>query len=176
MSTPAGRSRRINESTVFAVGSMMSISRLWVRISKCSRESLSLCGERTTQYTLRSVGSGTGPETFAPVRVTVSTILRADWSMTSWSYAFSRIRIFCACAILLSALGAPVSDSLLVDLHDAAGAHRAAALADREAKTFVHRDRVDEVHRHRGVVAGHHHLDAIGELDGAGDVGRPEVE
>ena len=95
MSTPAGRSRRISESTVFGVGSMMSISRLCVRISKCSRESLYLCGERMTQYTFFSVGSGTGPATRAPVRVTVSTIFRAELSMTSWSYALSRMRIFC---------------------------------------------------------------------------------
>src|SRR6202041_3579686 len=95
MSTPAGRSSRISESTVFGVGSMMSIRRLCVRISKCSRESLYLCGERMTQYTFFSVGSGTGPATFAPVRVTVSTIFRAELSMTSWSYALSRMRIFC---------------------------------------------------------------------------------
>src|SRR5918996_2009344 len=63
MSTPAGRSRRMSESTVFGVGSMMSMSRLCVRISKCSRLSLYLCGERMTQYTLFSVGSGTGPAT-----------------------------------------------------------------------------------------------------------------
>jgi hypothetical protein len=44
MSTPAGRSSRISESTVFGVGLWMSISRLCVRISKCSRESLSLNG------------------------------------------------------------------------------------------------------------------------------------
>ena len=57
----------------------MSINRLCVRISKCSRESLSLNGERITQYTFFSVGSGTGPETVAPVRVAVSTIsLAAD--------------------------------------------------------------------------------------------------
>src|SRR3954471_10537369 len=50
MSTPAGRwSRRWSESTVFGVGWWMSISRLCVRISKCSRESLSLNGERITQ-------------------------------------------------------------------------------------------------------------------------------
>src|SRR5690606_9558170 len=49
MSTPAGRSSRMSESTVFGVGSMMSISRLCVRISKCSRESLYLCGDRMTQ-------------------------------------------------------------------------------------------------------------------------------
>jgi hypothetical protein len=38
-----------------------------------------------TQYTFFSVGSGTGPTTRAPVRVTVSTILRALASMASWS-------------------------------------------------------------------------------------------
>ena len=75
----------MSASTVFGVGSRMSISRLWVRISKCSRESLYLCGERMTQYTFFSVGSGTGPTTRAPVRVTVSTILRAEASMASWS-------------------------------------------------------------------------------------------
>src|SRR6476659_7790509 len=50
MLTPAGRwSSRWSESTVFGVGWWMSISRLCVRISKCSRESLSLNGERMTQ-------------------------------------------------------------------------------------------------------------------------------
>src|SRR5680860_218970 len=49
MSTPAGRSRRMSESTVFGVGSMMSMRRLCVRISKCSRLSLYLWGERITQ-------------------------------------------------------------------------------------------------------------------------------
>ena len=38
----------MSESTVFGVGEWMSISRLWVRISKCSRESLSLNGLRMT--------------------------------------------------------------------------------------------------------------------------------
>ena len=96
MSTPAGRSSRIKESTVLGVGSMMSIKRLCVRISKCSRLSLYLCGERITHTTFFSVGSGTGPTTVAPARVTVSTILRAETSMTSWSYDLSRMRIFCA--------------------------------------------------------------------------------
>src|SRR5271154_34266 len=71
----------------------MSISRLCVRISKCSRESLSLNGERITQYTFFSVGSGTGPETLAPVRVAVSTISFAADSIADVSYAFSRMRI-----------------------------------------------------------------------------------
>src|SRR5215207_10314130 len=33
------------------------------------------------------------------VRRTVSTIFFVDWSMTSWSYAFRRMRIFCLSAI-----------------------------------------------------------------------------
>src|ERR1700747_813981 len=145
MSTPAGRSRRISESTVFCVGSRMSISRLCVRISKCSRESLYLCGERMTQYTFFSVGSGTGPATRAPVRVTVSTIFRAELSMTSWSYALSRMRIFCPAMWLPYVLCCPVvphvptrrgpcwppAHLLLDDLYDPAGADGAAALADR---------------------------------------------
>ena len=49
MSTPAGRwSSRWSESTVFGVGWWMSIRRLWVRISKCSCESLSLNGDLIT--------------------------------------------------------------------------------------------------------------------------------
>src|SRR5665647_2283681 len=42
-----------------------------------------------THTTFFSVGSGTGPTTVAPARVTVSTILRAEMSMTSWSYDLS---------------------------------------------------------------------------------------
>src|SRR3977135_1883446 len=93
MSTPAGRGSRMSESTVFGVGEWMSIRRLCVRISKCSRESLSLNGERITQYTFFSVGSGTGPETVAPLRVAVSTISFAADSMAEVSYAFRRMRI-----------------------------------------------------------------------------------
>src|SRR5699024_11022318 len=88
MLTSAGRSRRMSESTALGVGSTMSIRRLWVRISKCSRLSLYLWGERMTHTTFFSVGRGTGPTTCAPARVTVSTIFRADVSMTSWSYDF----------------------------------------------------------------------------------------
>ena len=42
MSTPAGTLRRVSWSIVLEVGSRMSMSRLWVLISKCSRESLSM--------------------------------------------------------------------------------------------------------------------------------------
>ncbi len=71
----------------------MSINRLCVRISKCSRESLSLNGLLMTQYTFFSVGSGTGPETVAPVRVAVSTISFAADSIADVSYALRRILI-----------------------------------------------------------------------------------
>src|ERR1700741_5180165 len=71
----------------------MSIRRLCVRISKCSWESLSLKGDFTTAYTFFSVGSGTGPETVAPVRVAVSTISLAAVSMADESYALRRMRI-----------------------------------------------------------------------------------
>src|SRR5690606_6753249 len=64
----------------------------------------------------------------------------------------------------------------LEDLGDAAGAHGAATLTDGEAEALLHRDRLDEVHRHLGVVAGHDHLGALGQLDDAGDVRGAEVE
>src|SRR3954451_15927173 len=85
MFTPAGRwSRRWSESTVLGVGPWMSIRRLCVRISKCSCESLSLNGDFMPAWMLRSVGSGTGPETVAPVRVAVSTISLAAVSRAWW--------------------------------------------------------------------------------------------
>src|SRR5699024_11711594 len=59
------------------------------------RLSLYLCGDRMTQNTFFSVGNGTGPTTVAPARSTVSTTLRAELSMTSWSQDLSRMRIFC---------------------------------------------------------------------------------
>ena len=47
-STPAGKSKRINASTVLSVGSTMSIRRWCVRISNWSRDVLFTCGERNT--------------------------------------------------------------------------------------------------------------------------------
>ena len=48
MSTPAGMFSLASASIVFAVGSVMKIRRLCVRISNCSRDFLSMCGERNT--------------------------------------------------------------------------------------------------------------------------------
>jgi hypothetical protein len=52
-----------------------------------------------TAMTSFSVGSGTGPTTVAPARVTVSTIFRAEASIPAWSYDFNRMRIFCPAMI-----------------------------------------------------------------------------
>src|SRR5699024_3406940 len=78
ISTPDCKSKRINESTVWGVGLMISIKRLCVRISNCSRASLCLCTERSTVKTDLSVGNGIGPETLAPERFAVSTIFSPD--------------------------------------------------------------------------------------------------
>src|SRR5882724_5966445 len=77
-STPAGRSSFISASTVCCVGSRISSNRLWVRISNCSRDFLSTCGDRSTQYLFFIVGSGIGPAICAPVRFAVSTISPVD--------------------------------------------------------------------------------------------------
>ena len=95
MSTPAGSCSRISVSTVREDGFSISMMRLCVRISNCSRESLSMNGERITVNFLICVGRGIGPATTAPVRSAASTICSADWSRMRWSYALSRIRSFC---------------------------------------------------------------------------------
>src|SRR5207248_7809456 len=79
-STPADRSSFMRASSVCCVGSRMSSSRLCVRISNCSRDFLSTCGERSTQYLFFIVGNGIGPAIFAPVRRAASTISPVDWS------------------------------------------------------------------------------------------------
>src|SRR5580698_1435600 len=84
-STPADRSSFMSASSVCCVGSRMSSSRLWVRISNCSRDFLWTGGDRSTQYLLILVGSGIGPAILAPVRLAVSTISPADWSRSLWS-------------------------------------------------------------------------------------------
>src|SRR3981081_1420077 len=65
---------------------------------------------------------------------------------------------------------------LLEDLGYYACANRSAAFSDREAETFVHGDRSNELDRHLHVVPWHHHLHALGELHASRHVGRPEVE
>ena len=52
----------------------------------------------------------------------------------------------------------------------------AAALADGEAQPLFQGDRLDQPDLHVDVVAGHHHLHALGQLAASGDVGRAQVE
>src|SRR5258708_23716384 len=70
-------------------------------------------------------------------------------------------------------MDAPV---LLDDLCDHARADRATALPDGESQALVHGDRLNQLDLHLDVVAGHDHLDAVGQLGHAGDVGGAEVE
>src|SRR5947208_7542047 len=65
---------------------------------------------------------------------------------------------------------------LLQDLGDDAGAHRAAALADREAQLLLHRDRRDQLDRHLRVVPRHHHLHPRRQLHRPRHVRRPQVK
>ena len=50
------------------------------------------------------------------------------------------------------------------------------ALADGEAQALVHRDRRNQVDLHRHVVARHHHLRPVRQLDRPRNVRRPEIE
>src|SRR5574343_474021 len=67
-------------------------------------------------------------------------------------------------------------EQLLDDLGDDAGADGTTAFTDGEAQTFFHGDRGNQLHRHGDVVARHDHFGAFRQLDGAGHVGRTEVE
>src|SRR5262245_61097502 len=85
--------------------------------------------------------------------------------MISWSNALMRMRMLCAMSV-----------SSLEDFGDAAGADGASAFADGEAEAFVHGDGFAELDGHRHLVAGHHHLRALRQLDGTSDIGGPEEE
>src|SRR6266568_697388 len=149
----------------------MSTTRLCVRISNCSRESLSMKGLRITVSLAISVGSGMGPAVRALARRAVSMILSAAWSSTRWSYALSRIRIFCATLLALFP-----SSLLLDDFRGGAGAYGLAAFADGEPEAGLDRDGLTEGDIHLDVVTRHDHLDAFGQLDLARDVGGAHVE
>src|SRR5690606_39920036 len=66
--------------------------------------------------------------------------------------------------------------SLLDDLRDPAGPDGTTALADREPQAFLHRDRLDQLDSHLGVVTGHDHLGALRQRHHTGHVRGPEVE
>ena len=65
---------------------------------------------------------------------------------------------------------------LLDDLGNDAGADGTTAFTNREAQTFFHGDRSDQLDGDRHVVARHDHFLVGGQLDGTGHVRRTEVE
>src|SRR5471030_2438914 len=71
---------------------------------------------------------------------------------------------------------ARITQELLDDLRNDAGADGTAAFTDGEAQAFFHRDRGDQLDRDRHVVAGHDHFLVLGQLDRARHVRRAEVE
>src|SRR5438309_7485270 len=66
--------------------------------------------------------------------------------------------------------------ALLQDLRDHAGAHGAAAFADREPQLLLHRDRRDQLDRHLRVIPRHHHLHPRRQLHRPRHVRRPKVK
>src|SRR5206468_1864028 len=75
--------------------------------SNCSRLVLSMFGLRSTVQSCRLVGSGIGPETWAPVFSAVRTMSAAAWSISAWSNALRRMRI-------LPAIGASIQVYFLI--------------------------------------------------------------
>src|SRR2546423_13859749 len=66
--------------------------------------------------------------------------------------------------------------TLLDHLGRHTGSDRAATFTDGEAHPLLDRDRGDELDLHVDVVARHHHLGALGQLDLAGHIRGPHVE
>ena len=93
MFTSAGRSRRISDQRSLRRG-VDDVDQTLVSTHFEVLTAVLVLVRRADDAVFFSVGSGTGPTTVAPARVTVSTIFRAEESMTSWSYDFSRMRIF----------------------------------------------------------------------------------
>ena len=65
---------------------------------------------------------------------------------------------------------------LLAHLGDSAGTNGTAALTDSEAEALLNGDGGDQLNAHLHVIAGHAHLDALGQGDHAGNVGGAEIE
>src|SRR3989344_3288585 len=163
ISTPAGRLIFESASTIAGLIFIMSMRRLCTRSSNCSREFLWTKVERFTVYFWISVGSGTGPITSASRRRAVSTIWRAELSMSLWSNAFMRRRNFSTFCFSLTIVvrSLRVSSALFYDLRDDTGAHRLSTFADGETLLVFKCDRHDELHVQLDRVARHDHFRAF---------------
>ena len=89
-----------------------------------------------------------------PVRVVAPILLRVVGPLTA--FGASKVNQNADVAAFLC------HDVSLLHAGDDPGSHGPATLADREAKLLLHRDRHDQLHLHRYVVARHHHLYAVG--------------
>ena len=65
---------------------------------------------------------------------------------------------------------------VLNDVDDDAGTNGTAAFTDSEAEAILDGDRGDKLDVHVDVIAGHAHLNAVGQRNDAGHVGGTEVE
>nr|YP_009944657.1 ferredoxin [Osmundea sinicola]QFR99952.1 ferredoxin [Osmundea sinicola] len=83
----------IKASIVCVDGLYRSIILLCILISKCSLESLSTCGDLSTQYILRFVGIEIGPIVLLSVILVVFKIFSQEVFNSLWLYAFSLILI-----------------------------------------------------------------------------------
>src|SRR5262249_12997412 len=73
-------------------------------------------------------------------------------------------------------IGGQGCHGLLRDLRDHARPHRPPPLPDREPQLLLHRDRHDQLDRHRHVVPRHHHLHPTGQRAHPRHVRRPKVK
>ena len=151
MSTPDGKFRFINASIIFGVGASMSIILLWVLISNCSREFLSMNELLLTVYREMVVGSGVGPSTIASCLMAVSIICFTLMSNILCSYAeiFKRKRCGVSTEItFLRVFGfvsffVAVGIFLFADIRYHSGADSFAAFANCESLFLFKRDRSD---------------------------------
>ena len=144
-STPAARSSLPSASIVCWVGSRTSSRRLCVRISKCSRDFLSTCGERLTREALDAsrqrnraghpaAGAPDGVDDFAHRLIEQAVVVRLE----AYAYLFvHRPRPSLSAPLpLLPRCQSPVlfSVAYFSIFEDHAGADRAATFADGEAQ------------------------------------------
>src|SRR5215467_893684 len=65
---------------------------------------------------------------------------------------------------------------LILDADTDASAHGAPTLPDGKMHPFFHGNRLDQLHRHLDVVARHHHLHPLRQLDRPRHIGGADVE
>src|SRR3989344_5316387 len=171
ISTPAGTLRLESDSMIFWLGFKISMSRLWTRISNCSRESLWTKVERFTVYFRISVGSGIGPNTSASWRFTVSIICLHELSINLWSYALIFNLNFSFSTSFLMAMW-----RLFRNLGYYSGADSLATLADSETLFFFQGNRSNKFNGELDSIARHNHFHTSRQNHFAGNIRSSDIE